>query len=715
MTGPPPVRHVLVIAPQCPEMGLLDGLDDVARALHGSLTHRRGGACTDAPSAGVVSLLHGASLGQARIEAAIRGAARRAGEAGAVLVLALIGHGMTPGQHSTLYLMAGDSRPDVINTAVNVGELLTQALDTPGLAGVIALVDTCHAGGAVPDLKALDAGVRDGATRLSLLMSVGASQTAYGLAFTRGLVQVLRAGIPGAGEYLRPDAVVEAVRDAAPGQDARLVEYHGAQFGERPWLARNARHPHAAGAFLGPVGTEELERALDPLGGTALAPAPPTGVVGLERLRDILRARPPGGSGSREETAWAVRVVDGLLDGVLTLELLGEWPGAPLTSERLRRALLAAGTDSEVRLPGTTGSELLRDAVEFLRLRAPRVGGSRTAPLAAFVAALAAEDSIEPGHPRLHAWARDVGAGVELSDAHEELSRRSDRTRLRLIVSLHAAVADEWPETLDAWLLDRGKQHAHREFTCTPDRSGVERRLAEILRWASAEAKKVGVRLRRVEVAASSALLLRWRPEETDFGMRLGVTYDVVLRWSERLCPPEHLWWINMRAQEKLEAMAAVSAQGGGAGGAPVDWLAEHETGQATELDRRMRLGSYPGAVALAHLPTRFDQVMEVLLAHAPIVLWPDGEAGVPDTSRENLAKYWHLLPAEFSEAYRRSWQEDTPADGRDDLARLRSVWHDPEWLDFCEWFEGSAPPSTPPSTTHVLSATDTRPTTDGE
>ncbi|MFF3459195.1 hypothetical protein ACFYXH_33745 [Streptomyces sp. NPDC002730] len=679
MTTPTPRRHTLVIAPQCEELGLLDGLEEVARSLHGSFTDRWTGACTPATAS---SLLCGPSVDQAQIEAAIRSAAQQAGEARAVLVLALIGHGITPGQNPTLYLMAGDSKPDVIGSAVNVGALLTQALETPGLPGVITLVDTCHAGGATPDLKALDAGVGQGATRFSLLMSVGAAQSAYRLAFTRGIVQVLAEGIGGAGEFLRPAAVLDAVRDAVPGQDARLVEYDGAQFGERPWLARNADHRLRSGSVLGPLATEELDQALEPLGGAALLTAPVTGADVLERLRVTLRERPPG---SAAELAWALRVVDGLLDSLRTIDLLTSWPGRPLTSERLRRAMSAAAGRSGARLPDASGSELLRDAVEYLRLRAPRVDETRTTPLAAFVAALATEDQPAPDNPRLTAWAHSVGAEVELNDAFEALRQQGTRSRLRLVVSLHAAVADEWPETLDAWLLDRGDVHAHKEFDCAPDQTGVEQRLAGVLKWASLQTRTMGVRLQRVEVAASAALLLRWRPEETDFGERLGVAYDVVLRWSERLCPPDHLWWINDRAREKLQAMSAC-----GAGGAPVDWLGKQETGQAQELRKRLGHGAYARAVALEHRPARFEQVMEVLLAYAPIVLWPGGDGNVPGRSRDSLDRFWHLLPTEFSEAYRRSWGQHTPAepDGREHLAQWRSVWHDSEWLDFCDWFE---------------------------
>ncbi|UUU19956.1 hypothetical protein [Streptomyces sp. DSM 40750] len=665
-------------------LGLLDDLESVALSLHDLFTDHWRGACARSPVA-ETSLLYGTSVSQARIESAVRGAARQAAQAQAVLVVALLGHGITPGQNPTLYLMAGDSRADEIGSAVNVGELLTQAMETPGLPGVIALVDTCHAGGATPDLRSLDAGVRQGATRLSLLMGVGAAQTAYRLAFSRGCAEVLGEGIGGEGEFLYPAAVLGAVRDAVPGQDVRLVEYDGAQFGDRPWLARNASHPFHFGPLLGPVAAEELELALAPLGCRSPVREPMTGLEALDRLHAELAN---SSSGSAAELTWALRVVDGVQDSLRTIELLTtSWPGRRPTSERLRRALWSAAGRTAERLPHTSGRELLRDAVEFLRLRVPQVRKTRTAPLATFVATLAADDGLDEDNRDLTAWAHAVGAEIELGDAFEVLRERGRRTRLRLVISLHAAVADEWPESLDAWLLDRGEVLVHQEFDCVPDQAGVEQRLATALRSASVRARKMGARLQRVEIAASAALLLRWRPEETDFGERLGVRYDVVLRWSERLCPPDHLWWINDGAKERLEAVSACAA-----GSAPVDWIGEDETGETHELRELLGRGPYAQsqAVALAHRPPRFEQVMEVLLAYVPIVLWPCAGNSAPERFRDTLDRFWHLLPVEFCEAYRHSWGQRAPAgsDGREQLAGWRTVWHDIEWLDFCDWFE---------------------------
>ncbi|WP_369241359.1 hypothetical protein AB5J56_42325 [Streptomyces sp. R21] len=681
MTTPDPRRHVLVIAPQCAELGLLDELEEVAGSLHGLLTDQWRGGCAPGIEA-APSLLYGAEVDQARIEAAIRGAAERAGQAGAVLVLVLIGHGITPGRNSTLYLMAGNSRPDEIATAVNVGELLTQVLETPGLPGVFALVDTCHAGGAMPDLKALDGGVRQGAARLSLLMSVGAAQTAFGLAFSRGVVQVLTEGIGGADEFLRADALLHAVRDVAPGQDARRMEYDGVQPGERPWLSRNASHRLPVGSVLGPIATEQLELAVAPLGCSGLLAEPVTGRDSLETLRRSLQEH---ASGNTVELRWALRIVKGVIDSLCTIDLLASWPGQALTSERLRRALWsAADHQSASSLPVTSGSALRRDAVEFLRLRTPGSEDTRTARLAALVAALAAEDGLDETCRELRAWARTVDAEVELVDAFRKLESLDARMRMRLIVVTRTAAGDVWPSCLEAWLMDGGEHYDDRGFDCRPDRKAVEGRLGDVLKWASDEARKLGVQLCRVEIAASAALLLRWRPEEVRIGDRVGVAHDVVLRWSERLCPPDHLWRINVRAREKLEAMGAHSA-----GRAPVDWLDAQDTGKLRELRERLGNGVYRGALALNHRPPQFVRVMEVLLEYAPIVLWPCVGDCVPGRFMDSLDKYWPRLPAEFCEAYRCSWGQRTQEEfeGREHLAQWRTVWHDIEWLDFCDWF----------------------------
>ncbi|URN18864.1 hypothetical protein MW084_19185 [Streptomyces sudanensis] len=515
-------------------------------------------------------------------------------------------------------------------------------------------------------------------------MGSGAAEEAYGLRFSRTLVRVLREGLPSAGETLAPEAVVEAVRGdgGTAGQTILRAEFDGARFAPGPlWLARNPRYA-AAGALLGRVGTEELARVVEAVGG-----APPAGPVttarDLDAVRHGLAAAPP--SPARE---WALEVMDALDAAARTVALLGAWPGEPLTSGLLRRTFTAACPGPVESPPASSGTDLLRDTVEHLLLRAPAAGGRRLGPLVDFVALLAHGTGVDPGTPAVRGWAAALGAVIDLNDAFERLADRTREMRLRLVVSLHAAVGDEWPESLAAWLLDGGEVRDREEFACAPDRAGVERQLGAALRWASRLAAAMDVPLRRVEVAAPAPLLLQWRPEETDFGMRLGAEYDVVLRWSDRIRPPDHLWWINDRARRTLRAM-----EEGGSGGTRLEWLGETDTRQVRELRDRLLGGPRARAVALEHRPPNLGDMLETLLASSPIVLWPEEEADrVPAEARRYLDAYWHLLPGEFCRAYRDRWGGcGAPAAGRagrGHLARLRTVWDDAEWLDFCRWFE---------------------------
>ncbi|WP_165586158.1 caspase family protein [Streptomyces sp. IBTA2] len=89
---------------------------------------------------------------------AVREAAGTARADNAVLVVALLGHGFTPPQQSELYYMVAGSTTGSTLSAVNVGQLLAEAVDEPGVEGVIAVIDTCHATGAMPDRAGSRAG-----------------------------------------------------------------------------------------------------------------------------------------------------------------------------------------------------------------------------------------------------------------------------------------------------------------------------------------------------------------------------------------------------------------------------------------------------------------------------------------------------------------------------------------------------------------------------
>ncbi|WP_405856865.1 caspase family protein [Streptomyces sp. NBC_01515] len=675
-------RLLLILAPQNTAMGHLDELEKAARALGKALQQDDLGQCSPA-LAGGIALLYGTDVTQVQIETAVRVAARQAGEAGATLVLAFLGHGTAPSGHSELYLMGADAQPDVLSTAVNVGHLIVQAAEHPGVNGVIALVDTCHAAGAVPDIKALVAGVRGGRTRVSLLMASGADQEAYGLVFSQRVAELLRQGVPGAGKHTGVSALRELLRHTIVGQDIVSLEHDGDHFAVHGlWLSHNPRCADTDRPGPGTLGAEDLRTALEAVG-PAVAWPEPWSRHELERIRhEIQTIKETGtGIGPIALVHRAVHVVDALRTCLLTQSFLVSWMGSKLTTHGLRKALPPLPNDVYALIPATTGTALLTDLLELLVLRAPRVGDSRTALLTRFVAALGADAELDLSAPEITDWADTCGARIELNDAQEDLVRGQAARRLRLVVSLHATVADDWPESLDLWLLDGGRLCERAEITCSPTQAAVEAKVGEAVAWGRKHARMRQAPLKHVDVAVPTSLLLRWKPEETDFGVRLGVHHDVVVRWSMRLNPPAHLWWINDHARAGLEQMSVCAAK------APVDWLAEHDANQSQELAERLKSGRYTRAVAFAHRPAHLKQLMELLLAYVPVVLWPDTNNNFSPTEQALLDMFWDRLPTEQAEAYRSRWRGGSAAPS-DRLADLRSVWHDLEWLDFCSWFD---------------------------
>lgn len=676
-------RFLLIVAPQNSAMGVLDELEGAAGTLSDALLRDGLGDCSPSLE-GESALLYGTSLTQTDIEAAVRSAARRAGDVGATLVLGFLGHGMAPGGNSALFLMAGDSEPGVLSTSVNVGDLLVQAAQEPGVNGVIGLVDTCHAAGAVPDIKALVSGVRGGRTRVSLLMSSGARQEAYDLVFSRRLTELLRQGLPSEGKYVGVSAFKQALRHIVTGQDIACLEHDGDHFAtEGLWLSRNASHREADLPGPGALGAEDLRSALE---AARIVTAWPTSWTPheLDRLRveicQIKESRSANGPDPLLHRA--LHVVDSLRTCLTTLSFLTSWMGGKLTTQRLWKALPTLPTELYELVPDSVGTALLADLLELLTLRGPRVGESRTVLLTRFVAALGVDAGLDLADPEVTAWAESSGARIELNDACADLVSGLAARRLRLIISLHATVADDWPESLSLWLLDSGEVCDRAEIACMPIQTEVEAKLGEAVAWARQHARLRAAPLRQVDVAVPTSLLLRWKPEETDFGVRLGVNHDVVVRWSMRLNPPAHLWWINDHARSGLERMTAGTAK------APIDWLAEQETHQPQDLGYRLRAGTYTRAVALARRPSQLRQVMELLLAYVPIILWPDTDKYFSPEEQVLLDMFWDRLPVELAESYRRRWRNGSTSEN-DRLADLRSVWHDLEWLEFCSWFDG--------------------------
>ncbi|MEU6539644.1 NACHT domain-containing protein [Streptomyces sp. NPDC047000] len=248
-------RRLLVVASQCRTMHHLDGLSDTARDLATVLLDSRIGGCLPALADG--PLLRAADgtgfIPSAEIVEAVRRTAREAAQEGATLVLALLGHGFIPGNARTLYFMGADAVDQDRGSAVDVGELLLAA-DAPGMGGVVALIDTCSAGSALPPVNELLAGRRGGEAGLAVLASSGPDDPSYDLAFTRELCEVLSAGTPGAAERLSVGDLETALRERLEGQVPKANSLGGGM-SDRLWVAHNqALAPRPVHAGAGPRG-----------------------------------------------------------------------------------------------------------------------------------------------------------------------------------------------------------------------------------------------------------------------------------------------------------------------------------------------------------------------------------------------------------------------------------------------------------------------------
>ncbi len=693
------VRHALVIATQCPATKqTLSHLETRAEELHRALTDPELGACLPSEPDGSPALRSG-RVSARQIEDAVKAAADRANDEGAELILAFLGHGQTPGGDSTLFYMAYDTKAEDAGSSVRVGNLLADAGDKTFVKGVIALIDTCHAGAV--DTEALAGGFRMRNSRHSLLMAAAAHQKAYDLDFSRELTSLLRHGVPGGRELLTAPVLKLALTDEILRQNCEVSGRDGdSNAVEELWVAVNAqRATWTSNRRVGHLGSQDLGEALRAWPGHPL-PADGWDRTALRELRD-------GAAASPSSEALRVRqVADGLLHAGVAADMIHEWAGRALTTPVLRSVVSdlntlyeSTGTPVEPLRPPKwlAGTALLQYVLEHAALRMS-VRGDAAGRLAQAVAALADRCGLDAHDARIEAWVRRSGCGLaELNDALErQTALRQDRT-WRLVISLHAARVD-WPESLSVWLRDGASGEHHEEFPCEPTSAGVERRLPEIVRWARGKVPG-SARIKHVDVVVPAPLLLTWEPETASTGRsKLGAEHSVVLRWTGRLAVPNHLVGMNEEDRGRLKSL---ENQNFGDSGAPVDWLADDDTRDPAVLAERLSMGFYDRAIGLGHRPPHVAELVETLLVYTPILLWPRTDADADGQGRGCLEEYWERLPDQFIEAYRRRWRAETggpvrPARPGDEhlanLAGIRAAWHDLEWLDFCRWFEEHPP-----------------------
>jgi hypothetical protein len=457
----------------------------------------------------------------------------------------------------------------------------------------------------------------------------------------------------------------------AAGRDLTINSYAAP---DMVWLGRNRALPDG-GLGVGSYGARELAPALDVLFPGRVFPARWAPAALADLHREVDAAHP---SVARTRVS---RMLDSLAAAMKTTAFLRSFVGGSLTEQALLRALAAVASRSVVALRDVPAADLATDAdvVQFVSLTHPHAERTCGRQLARFVLDLVSESRLDAGDPRIAEWAAGIGALPAFNtEAAATRPKHADR-RLRLVVSLHYDPAQDWPEALGAWLLLDDEWHAHEDFPAEADQPGAEQALASAVDWAEAYADVLGLRLQRIEVAMPTRILLRWRPEEVLYGQRLGVNFDVLARWSQRLDQRPAIRRANRNARRRLAEIAA------GGPGARLHWLSARHSADLAQLSADFEQGVYSRAIGLTENPGRNADVLDVALTFTPILLWPQGERLGQD-HQATIDAYWESLPAGFLVAYRSRWLgEDGHGNGdRMRIADVRAVWDHEDWLNFC-------------------------------
>jgi hypothetical protein len=428
-----------------------------------------------------------------------------------------------------------------------------------------------------------------------------------------------------------------------------------------PVRAIVAGEPAWAEPVLGPAGAARLTEMLEFAG---VAPPDRWTATALRVLAPQVAGLPT------PEQPLVADAVSDLTDVLVTAEFVLGWMPQALTTGAMRRALRLPGSP-----PAPAGRlESLADYLEHIALH--HHGGRRGLRrwLASFVARLAVEAELDLDAEPVRRWAQELDIQVDLNDIAGRIRAERENSRARLIVSLHASVAGDWPEQVVAWWLLDGEPSEPRTERCTPTQGGLEAAIGRHLDWADAQADDHRLRLERVEVAVPTGLLPRWRPEEAGAGEeRLVQHYQVVTRWSDRMGR-------NTRVvRKKLDAIVACGAD-------PVYWLDRQATAELGNVVALVRGAVPTRAVGLKYHPRRQEETLRALLEQTPVLLWPDLDVDTDEVLLAELYGCWPEVPSTLNDAYlnRHDPQKVRP------IAGLRAVWDDEHWLRFCRLFAGA-------------------------
>ncbi|MBG7696633.1 hypothetical protein HCJ76_00590 [Streptomyces sp. MC1] len=669
-----PIRHVLVVGAQCEGGARLEGLEDAARALHAVLVDPELGGCADR---GEHSLLVGTDLSGRRVHEAVESAAQAARRDGGPLVLALLGHGEGAEGAPLYFVTSGkENAPPLSN--VNVPALLGDLVNHPGLNGVIAVVDTCLAGGATPNTPTITAGRQGGHVRFSLLFGATAQEPAYGLRLSREVTRVIEEGLPDGGEFLKvDDGLMARLDDRLEGQQAGRYVFDGATSSEDElWLARNrAAFPSRS---LGPVSDKVLRDAVRRIdGGLRLSTE--------GELAAWLEENQQGASGASWAAVHRLREVRAELEvGRRTLSVVNKVFGPDLTDGDLRWVGMLAGLPLPFlwREPAPT----LRDLVEHAVHHGSDAGG-RPRALARLVASMTHMTGHGDRLPdEVALWAQQLELTTTVNDHLRDLDHRPHgESALRLVLVL----ADDGGETVvrvDAWLLFGRAVLGSKRFPCDPGGEDLKTAMGEAVAWAVPWANAARMRLMHIDVAAPTLVLLDNPPEEQVVRkQKLGANYTVTTRWSGLLTPPH-----GATVHEMLQVGEQLLASLGHSDRVGPRWLHAEQLRTVEHLQTHLsNHGSGQHVWAVSSLPeTDWDSLAQELLEHTPALLWPRQKAVNDNHAIErSVGKHWQALPQSVAKAYRRHLSGACP--NHDDdlgaLAAVRVAWHDEDWQEFCK------------------------------
>jgi hypothetical protein len=657
-----PFRQVFVVGSQCDSMNELDSLEAVAGDLYSVLA---GSEHDDAADVG--TLLQG-RVSSGEIISTFRQAVRQAAKNNATLVTAFLGHGFLPGTgtDSTLYFMGADTVVSSRATGVNLGEILLEAADEPGVAGVLAIIDTCHAAGGTPSFARLNGGVNQGRARIAVICGCTAQQESYGLQLSREIIDIAQHGIaaPDAGPLLQVNGpLLATLQQRLLQQDVTPILFGDP---EALWVAKNPAHGVVVSSDVGP-GITALREAISAWMPDSSIPSSLSDVA-LNEWTDRAERAPA--------SPWRSRVID-VLCSIVTARRTHRFltsSGVQLTSSAVARALAALEvpiTGSHIGLTRNQEHALQHVALTY----SPALDADCRSRVVQFTLVVLQEAGYPLDGDLLTGWASAIGAPVAVNDEIERQRASQREHRLRLILVLNTTVTGTWPESVDCWLLD-GEQVLDRcTLSTTRDERGCDESVMAAVDWAEEHAATLDLPLRRVEVAVPTALLLGWRPESVG-EVFLGVDYDVLTHWSERLrgARTGDLSRIQRRLSRATQRRGGGPEQPGG----PVLWLSEAELADREGLRHRIRRGQLARAVGLMVCPD--SDILTLLLAQTAIVLWPH-ECTLTVDHVLAVEGFWPCLPEKLCHAYRLSWEDDAPRP----LGQLRAVWDDEDWLVFCK------------------------------